>query len=205
MNHDWKIKARAHVCVVTGEPFREEEPFFTALFEDDSEEGFTRRDYSVAAWERERGTLQPFSYWRTVYEAPKADPGKKEVVEKESAESLLRRLIEEDAPGTENARFILALMLERKKTLKETDTRSLGESMLRIYEHRSGDVFIIRDPMLRLDEIDPLQAEVAALLGAKETGASPENAAAGPATEPAATPEAPNAETPESSPKPVAS
>lgn len=190
MNHEWKIKARAHSCAVTGEPFREDEPFFTALFEDDSEEGFTRRDYSVAAWKQERAQLKPFSYWRSIYEAPKADPGKKDVVEKESAESLLRRLIEEDDPSTENARFILALMLERKKTLKEVETRHLGGSMLRIYEHRSGDVFIIRDPLLKLTEIDSLQQEVAELLGASESAAVTNAEAAQPApTEAASTTE----------------
>lgn len=174
MNHDWKIKARSHACAVTGVPFREKEPFYAALFENDSEEGFCRRDYSVEAWERERAHLKPFSYWRSIYEPPKADPAKKEVVEKESAESLLRRLIEEDDPSTENARFILALMLERKKTLKEIETRHLGGSMLRIYEHKSGDVFIIRDPMLKLSEIDSLQQEVAELLSGAAPAAAPE-------------------------------
>ena len=162
INQDWKIKSRGHTCCVTGRPFQDEEPFFTALFEDDSDEGFVRRDYSVDAWKQEKGALKPFSYWRSLYEAPKQEPEKRDVVEKESAEGLLRRLVEEDDPLTENARFILAVMLERKKTLRETDSKSLGQARLRIYEHaKTGEVFIIRDPMLRLDQIDSVQREVA--------------------------------------------
>lgn len=176
INQEWKIKARAHTCCVTGRAFKEDEPFFTALFEDNSDDGFERRDYSVEAWKAERGSLKPFSYWRTLYEPPRSEPQKQDVVEKESAEGLLRRLIDEDDPLTENTRFILALMLERKKTLRETDSRSLGQARLRIYEHaRSGEVFIIRDPMLKLDQLESIQEEVSTLLAAR-AAAPPEPA-----------------------------
>jgi hypothetical protein len=168
MNQEWKIKARGHVCSVTGRPFADEEPFHTAIFEDAGTDGFVRRDFSVEAWEAERGRLDPFSHWRSVYEAPREEP-RKGIVEKETAEGLLRRLIDADEPATENARFVLAVMLERKRTLRETDSRRLGEAMLRIYEHtKTGEVFIIRDPMLRLDQIDSIQAEVAGLLRQSE-------------------------------------
>jgi hypothetical protein len=97
-------------------------------------------------------------------------------VEKEGAESLLRRLIDEDSPLTENTRFILALMLERKKTLKETDSRSLGSARLRIYEHgKTGEVFIIRDPQLKLDQLESIQREVSDMLASRTTSpASPQ-------------------------------
>lgn len=170
INQEWKIKGRAHVCSVTGQPFVENEPFYTALFEDESDEdGFIRRDYCVAAWQQERPNLRPFSHWRSLYEPPQSEPARRDVVEKEGAESLLRRLIEEDDPLTENTRFILALMLERKKTLRETDSRSLGTARLRIYEHaKSGEVFIIRDPQLKLDQLESIQHEVAERLSARQ-------------------------------------
>lgn len=187
---EWKIKGRAHACCVTGQPFAENEPFYTALFEDDSEEdGFIRRDYCVAAWKQERPQLQPFSHWRSVYEPPVAEPARRDVVEKEGAESLLRRLIEEDDPLTENTRFILALMLERKKNLRETDTRSLGSARLRIYEHaKSGEVFIIRDPELRLDQLESIQREVSDMLASRSALPPPTPAPPAAAPEPDETP-----------------
>jgi len=40
-------------------------------------------------------------------------------------------------------------MLERKKLLRETDNQPTNNGILRIYEHRkTGEVFIIRDPLL---------------------------------------------------------
>jgi hypothetical protein len=171
MHQEWKIKGRAHVCCVTGQPFVENEPFYTALFEDPSEEdGFIRRDYCVTAWQHERASLRPFSHWRSLYEPPQSETPRREVVEKEGAESLLRRLIEEDESTTENTRFILALMLERKKLLRETDSRSLGNARLRIYEHaKTGEVFIIRDPELKLDQLESIQREVADRLAQRNT------------------------------------
>ena len=59
-------------------------------------------------------------------------------------------------------------MLERKRILKQvtTESRSDGRRVL-IYEHSAtGDVFIVHDPQLRLDELETVQNEVAQLLGA---------------------------------------
>jgi hypothetical protein len=178
IHQEWKIKGRAHACCVTGRSFAENEPFYTALFEDGTDEdGFIRRDYCVAAWQQERPTLHPFSHWRSVYEPPQTEPARREVVEKEGAEGLLRRLIDEDDPLTENTRFILALMLERKKALRETDSRSLGAARLRIYEHaKTGEVFIIRDPQLKLDQLESIQREVSDLLASRSATPAPATA-----------------------------
>ena len=108
----------------------------------------------------------PLAYWRTVYEKPQGAPARPEIATKESAESLLRRLIDEDQEHTEHARYILTLMLERKKLLVPKETKYTESGIMLLYElRRTGDVFIIRDPELRLDEIASVQEEVALLLG----------------------------------------
>jgi hypothetical protein len=169
----WNIKSRAHECSHTGAKFAEGEHFFTALFEDPVTGELSRRDYCTAAWNDLSSSLQPFSFWRTKYEPPQHD-AKAEVVEKHSAESLLRRLAEEDNPLTENARYVLAVMLERRKTLRQTATRETAEAKFLIYEHaKTGEVLIIRDPELKLWELAPVQQEVAALLGGSGSGAAP--------------------------------
>jgi hypothetical protein len=56
-------------------------------------------------------------------------------------------------------------MLERKRVLKQVRTEIANGDRLLIYEHReNGDVFIVRDPQLRLNELENVQNEVAALL-----------------------------------------
>lgn len=73
----------------------------------------------------------------------------------------------EQTPQHANARYILALMLERKRVLKEVETRHTEGQLLRIYEHsKSGEVFLIPDPQLRLDQVASVQLEIAELLGA---------------------------------------
>jgi hypothetical protein len=57
-------------------------------------------------------------------------------------------------------------MLERKRVLKQVKTESSGGGRrVLIYEQAStGDVFVVPDPQLRLDELDAVQNEVAQLL-----------------------------------------
>lgn len=161
----WNIKARSHTCADTEKEFAEGDCFYTALFEDGQEDGFVRRDYSEKSWEKLRGELKPFSFWRSTFELPPVEE-KPEVVQKAGAEALLRRLIEDEEAHTENARFILAIMLERKKIFVQTDVQDSESARILIYEHRkSGEVFIVKDPQLKLEEITSVQKEVSELLG----------------------------------------
>ena len=178
ITQEWKIRSRARECAHTESAFEDGEELYTALFEDPETGELMRKDFSISAWEEVCDSLQPFSFWKSSFEVPIEKTTAKNVVEKEGAESLLRRLVEEDESSTENARYILALMLERKKTLQETDRRQTENSKLLIYEHAtSGEVFIIRDPQLKLSEIESVQNEVAVLLGGKSRKASQDESA----------------------------
>ena len=160
----WSIKSRAHVCAVSERHFEDGESFCTAIFPDPESSGYLRKDFSADAWDqRSEDDAVPFSFWQSIYRAPV----KEEQVEitEESPEDLLRRLIEEDEEHTENVRYILAIMLERKKQLVEVDSQPTATGIIRIYEHRkSGDVFIVKDPNIPLSEVEKVQDEVAILL-----------------------------------------
>ena len=55
-------------------------------------------------------------------------------------------------------------MLERKRILKQIQTEDRDRGRVLIYEHaKTGDVFIVPDPQLHLDELDAVQTEVVAL------------------------------------------
>jgi len=164
LNESWSIKSRGHICAVTEHKFTDGESFYTALFPDPESSGYLRKDFSIESWEnRDNNAETPFSFWQSVYHAPV----KEEQVEatSESPEELLRRLIDEDEGHTENARYILAIMLERKKKLKEEDSQAVTDGIIRIYEQRkTGDVFIIKDPNIPLSDIKNVQEEVSELL-----------------------------------------
>jgi hypothetical protein len=160
--NEWAIKHRSDVCTATGRPFVAGEYFYTLLFRDP--EGFRREDLSEEAWVARNENIRPFSFWKTRYEpAPPASP---EPLAKETAEQLFRRLISApDAPA--NACYVLAVMLERKRVLKQIKSDNAGNGRVLVYEHAAtGDVFIVSDPQLRLDEIESVQNEVANLLRA---------------------------------------
>ena len=86
-------------------------------------------------------------------------------MDKDNAELLLQQLMDEDDPRTDKARYILVVMLERKKLLKQVGEKKVEERRLLIYEHtKSGEVFIVTDPEIRLEEVEQVQLEVVGLL-----------------------------------------
>lgn len=165
MLQQWNLRSRGHQCAVTERPFEEGERHFTAIYIDPKSSEYTRRDVCVDAWKQELAERTPFSFWKSVY-VKNAPDQKPEFAPKESALSLLQRLIEDDHPHTENARYILAAMLERKRILSPTDRKYTEQGIMQFYENKkTGDVYMIRDPELRLDEVASVQEEVATLLG----------------------------------------
>ena len=164
MQQNWSIRSRAHTCAVTGRPFEDGESFHTTIYFDPEENGYVRRDICAEAWAQEQEQRKPVAAWKTVYSKVIAE-AKPEITPKESAQALLQRFIEEGDPRTENARYILALMLERKRQLSQTAEKEVDGAKMLFYENKkTGEIFIVRDPELKLDEIADMQDEVATLL-----------------------------------------
>ncbi|MBB5038414.1 hypothetical protein [Prosthecobacter dejongeii] len=213
MIQNWSIRSRSHQCALSGRAFVEGEVFHTAIYFDPETGGYLRRDVGLDSWKAELAERTPIAYWRTTY-TPQVTEQRPEVTSKESAMALLQRFVEEDEPQTEDARYILALMLERKRILSPTASKETEQGKMLFYENKkTSEVFMIRDPELRLDELAQMQDEVAMLLGfggpaaeaAKVAGMkfTPEgkletaeaNAPAEATPEPAPAEEAPTAET----------
>ncbi len=165
LERQWKLAARKHACSHTEQPFEEGQPFYTAIFWDEEEGGFRREDYCEQAWEELHETFKPFSFWRSLYEPPSADGKKQEAVDQEDAEAALKRMISENDPETEKTRYLLALMLERKRILQQIDMQEKDGQDLIIYKRRkTEEIFIVADPGLQLDEVPRIQAEVLAMM-----------------------------------------
>ena len=170
IQQDWKISRRGNKCSHSNVKFADGETFYTCIFDDPKSEGFLRKDFSENSWDELAGTLNPFSFWKSTCKYPQEEESP-EILENESAESMLRRMIEDNEASTENARYILALMLERKKTLFPVGVKETESNRLLLYEHRAtGDVLIIRDPLLKLDEVEKVQVEVSQLLDPDKSG-----------------------------------
>jgi hypothetical protein len=170
---EWNIQSRGHGCEVCGKTFADKESYHTLLIDEKSE--FRRSDVCVACWPAKSTDAQSgsgfISHWQGVYEAP---PPVTEAIQKETAETLLRKLIEQNDPAHAPAGYILAVMLERKRILKVKEQLVRDGQRIFIYEHpKTGDIFTIADPNLRLDQLEQVQRDVAGLL---EHGLNPPTA-----------------------------
>jgi hypothetical protein len=191
---EWNIQSRAHACEACGKHFTDKENYHTLLFDEKAE--FRRSDICQACWYKQysdgaRDRKGFISYWHGVYHAP---PPPNEPIQKETAESLLRKIIELNDPQYIPAGYILAVMLERKRLLKIKEQIVRDGQRVFIYEQpTSGDVFTIIDPNLQLNQLESVQRDVAALL---EHGLNPPTAQPVPAEPEPESPHQPASATP---------
>jgi hypothetical protein len=181
--NDWNIQSRASACEACAQPFADRQPLHT-LLSDEHAEKLRRMDICEACWQSQfsDGARQRkgfISHWQSIYEAPAAHA---DAIHRETAETLLRKLIEQNDPQHAPAMFILAVMLERKRVFKVKEQIVHDGKRVFIYEQPgTGDVFTIADPDLHLDQLEVVQRDVAALLehGLNPPETTAENPAAG--------------------------
>jgi hypothetical protein len=174
--NDWNIQSRAHDCQTCGKAFADQQPYHTLLF--DRRHAFERLDICLDCWQAQHGEGASdrkgfVSHWQGIYEAP--PPPAPDPIKKENAESLLRKLMEQNDTRYAAATYILAVMLERKRLLKVKEQFHREGQRVFVYEHpKSGDLFTIPDPELQLNRLEEVQRDVAALLehGVPEAGAA---------------------------------
>jgi hypothetical protein len=163
---EWNIQSRAHTCQSCKKHFQDKEPFHTMLF--DQKSGYERFDVCESCWTTQfsQGAMDRkgfVSYWQSIYNVPPAAPP--EPIQRETAETLLRKLVELSHPKYGPALYILAAMLERKRLLKVKAQLSRDGRRVFVYEHgKSGDLFQVEDPNLQLHQLEQVQHEVLHLL-----------------------------------------
>jgi hypothetical protein len=169
--NEWNIQSRAHVCEACARPFADRQPYHTLLL--DEKVGLRRSDICEPCWQkqfagdaaRRAGFI---SQWQGIFEVP---PPVADAIQKETAETVLRKLIEQNDPCYAPAAYILAVMLERKRILKVKEQIVRDGQRVFIYEQpKTGDIFTIADPNLHLDQLEAVQRDVAMLL---EQGLNP--------------------------------
>ncbi len=163
--NEWNIQSRAHACEACQQSFADRQSYHTLLL--DVPPDLRRTDICEPCWQKQSPPDAPapagfISHWQGVYEAP---PPVVDAIQKETAETLLRKLIEQNDPHHAPAGYILAVMLERKRVLKVKEQILRDGQRTFIYEQpKTGDIFTIVDPDLHLDQLEQVQRDVAALL-----------------------------------------
>ncbi len=161
--NEWNIQSRAHACEVCTQPFADRQNYRTILFEEGKE--LRRSDICEPCAQKAgdpRRRAGFISHWQGIFEVP---PPPVDAIQKETAETILRKLIEQNEPRYAPAAYILAVMLERKRILKVKEQLIRDGQRMFIYEQpKTGDIFTIADPNLHLNQLEQVQHDVAQLL-----------------------------------------
>lgn len=134
-------------CAVTGRPIAPGEKFVAAVRETPT--GLERLDISPEAWTHfDRRDL--LGFWQTTMPAPEQKP-KKLFVDDEVLCTLFERLADTSEPAKLNFRFVLGLILMRKRVILYDTTR----------QEEGRDVWVVRlkGREDRLDLVDPKLTE----------------------------------------------
>jgi hypothetical protein len=113
---EYQIAKATGRCESSGEPLEPGSVCVATLCDKAGEEGFDRKDFSLAAWEKGARPQGLFSFWKTTVPHPDARPNP--LVDDSVLMDLFERLASDDRPQRVAFRFVLTLILMRKKLLK---------------------------------------------------------------------------------------
>ena len=105
-------------CASTGAPIEPGETYIAVLVDTPGDDALTRQDFSLAAWEGGARPAAPgmvFAFWRAVASEPTEQ--KKPLIEDEELLDLFEQLGEAEAEDKLAFRYLLALVLVRKRLL----------------------------------------------------------------------------------------
>ena len=157
---DWEIKQTLGQCFETGAEFEVGQEYYAALVE--GEEGLERRDYSVDYWESEKPEV--FCFWRT--RMPEQGQKKKKMfIDDEMLMAFFERLAEETAEEKVNFRFVLTLILMRKRKLKYDSSETADDVETWRLRVTGEDRYVqVVNPQLTEDKIEQLSSQMGEIL-----------------------------------------
>ena len=157
---DYQIQPISRRCVVTGRELHPGETFFTALIDEGVH--FQRLDYSKEGWQGPPAGA--FSFWTGT--VPPPDDQHKPRFDDDLLMDCFGRLEGQDDPGRVNFRYVVALLLMRRKRLKfEQSITEGGVEKLCLRCPQSGAKHQVVNPRLSEDEMVQVQEEVFKVLG----------------------------------------
>jgi hypothetical protein len=156
---EWEINKPLGQCHGTGRKIESDEDYFGALVR--TEEGLQRRDFCAEYWENEKPDV--FCYWKT--KLPQPGQKKQLFVDDQMLMAFFERLEKETDQEKVNFRFVLALILMRKRLLKYDDTRIDDDReiwRLRIVGDKQTAEVV--NPHLDEEQIEQLSSQIGEIL-----------------------------------------
>ncbi len=154
------VQAPTRRCYVSQRELAEGERFYGILIEEAGR--ITRRDYSVEAWSGPpEGTI---AHW--LGRIPASQTPVKPTINDELLMECFEHLAEASEPEQLRFRYVLGLLLMRRKRLKFEDVRKeAGHEYLCLKHARTRQRYELLDPQLSEAELTAVQDEVFRILG----------------------------------------
>ncbi len=157
---EWEIDKPLGNCYGTGRKIEYGEEYYGALVE--SEEGMKRQDFCADYWNEHKPEV--FCYWKT--RLPHPDEKKKLFVDDEMLMAFFERLAGESEQEKINFRFVLTLVLMRKRRLKYDSSKiEDGKEIWRLRITGGDKEFVeVINPHLDEEQIEQLSSQVGQIL-----------------------------------------
>lgn len=156
---EWDINKSLGRCCGTNKEIEFEEEYFAALVE--SDQGLERRDYCCEYWQEHQP--QVYCYWKS--KLPSPDKKKQIFIDDDMLMSFFERLAKETEQEKINFRFVLTLILMRKRRLKYDSSKTEdGKEIWKLKVAGAGDFVKVENPHLTEEQIEQLSSQVGQIL-----------------------------------------
>ncbi len=159
MAQQWNVETPTGVCAVSGRTLVEGDEFYSVLFEDG--ESFRRVDASIDHWE---GPPEG-SYCHFKSRVPVKAVRKKMLVDNELLVSFFDRLAEDEEPVRVQFRFVLALILMRKRLLRyDGSSKTDGIEVWDMTRTRDHTTHRVVNPELTDAQIETVSGQLSSII-----------------------------------------
>ncbi len=157
---DYQIQPNTRRCFLTGRDLQPGERYYSVLLDENGQ--LVRHDYSAQAWQ---GPPEgAFSFWTG--KVPPPDQNRRLRIDDEMLVECFSRLEGQADASRINFRYVVALLLMRRKRLKfEASRTEQGHEILRLRDARTGATHEVVNPGLNDEEMATVQEEVLKVLG----------------------------------------
>jgi hypothetical protein len=156
---EWEINRPLGQCCATERQIEPGEEYFAALIE--TEQGLERRDFCAEYWQA--NSPQVYCYWKTKFPDPKQK--KQLFVDDDMLMAFFERLEQESEQEKNNFRFVIMLVLMRKRRLKYDSTISRDDVEIWKLRVVGADEYVeVINPHLDEEQIQQLSSQIGEIL-----------------------------------------
>jgi len=156
---EWVIDKPLGQCCATGRQIEPGEEYYAALVQ--TEQGFARRDFCAEYWAQHKPEV--FCYWKSKLPAP--DQKKHLFIDDDMLMAFFERLAGETEQEKVNFRFVLALVLMRRRRLKYDSSKAVGgKDIWRLRKTGTQDFVEVVNPNLDESQVSQLTGQIGQIL-----------------------------------------